>query len=344
MSEALELQRLLGHLRRAHRLAAVGSWEAEVGKDVRIRWSPEAAAIAGWPEGTQPTYEALVGMIHPDDRPLFLEMRASALAGERPYAIDMRIQRTDGELRRVHLAADVVRDRDGRPVRVVGAVQDRTEELDGLRRLRITEVARRDLLQRVLDAADIERARLARHLASGPIERLVDIERRFVEDIPDEPSQVWVDGLTSVRKAIESLARTLTDIQAEPSTVGLAQIVEELAADSAPDVEVHVDVAPDVALRPPVEATLLRVVQEALHNVRKHADAARAEVRWHLHDGWVHVAVTDDGRGFDVDTVRSLAGHLGLVSMRERLEALGGHVDIHSRPGRTTVEARMPLA
>ena len=145
-----------------------------------------------------------------------------------------------------------------------------------------------------------------------------------------------------MRRAIESLRQTLTDIEGEPSGLGLVQTLEELAAESAPEVQVVVDVDLDAALRAPVLATLLRVVQEALHNVRKHADATQAEVRWRQHDGWVHVTVIDDGKGFDVDAPHGLAGHLGIVAMRERLEALGGRVEIRSRPGRTTVEARLP--
>ena len=344
MAEPAELRRILAHLRSAHRLAAVGGWEGDYEGEVGLCWSEEVRAITGWAEAREPAYEEMVAMIHPDDRPLFLEMRANALAGERPYEIDLRMLRPDGALRRVHIAADVVRDDDGVAVGVAGAVQDRTEEIEGLRQLRITEVARRDLLQRLLDAADIERGRLARHLASGPIEQLVEIEERFQAEMPDEAHQVWVDGLASVRRAIESLQRTLTDIEGEPSAIGLVPMLEELAAESAPDVEVAVEVDLDVSLRPPVQATLLRVVQEALHNVRKHADAARAEVRWHLHDGWVHVTVVDDGKGFDVDAAHNVAGHLGIVAMGERLEALGGQVEIRSRPGRTTVEARMPLA
>lgn len=344
MAETRDLQRILDHLRSAYRLATVGSWEGDLQGELVLHWSDEVREISGWTEGRNPTYEDFVAMVHPDDRPLFFEMRASALAGERPYAIDLRFLRPDGAQRRVHIAADVVRDERGVPVRLVGAVQDRTEEIEGLRQLRITEVARQDLLQRVLDTADIERNRLARHLASGPIERLIEIEQRFVADMPAERQQVWVDGLAAVRRAIESLHRTLTDIEAEPSQVGLVQLLEELAAESAPEVAVDVDVALDVSLRPSVQATLLRVVQEALHNIRKHADAVRAEVRWHLHDGWVHVSITDDGKGFDVHATDSLAGHLGIVAMRERLEALGGQVEIRSRPGRTTVEARMPIA
>lgn len=343
VAERTELRRILDLLRSAHRLAAVGSWEAHLVGGLRLDWSDEARAIAGWTDRDGPAYEDFVTMVHPDDRPIFLELRHSALAGERPYAIDVRVVLPGDQLRRVRLEAEVVRDADGTPVRMVGAVQDRTGEIEALRRLRVTEVARRDLLQRLLDTADIERGRLARHLASGPIERLAEIEERLRAEMPTEPLQVWVDALASVRKAIEALDRTLTDIQAEPATGGLVQLMDELVAESAPGVHVHVDVAGDVVLRPSVQATLLRVVQEALHNVRKHAQASRAQVRWRLEDGWAHVVVTDDGRGFDVEAVQRLPGHLGIVAMGERVAGLGGRVDIRSRPGRTTVDARMPI-
>lgn len=344
MAESPELARVLGHLRSAHRLVGIGSWEADLGDDVRLHWSEELRDIAGWTEEQDPTYQDVVAMVHPDDRPLFLEMRASALAGERPYAIDLRLIRPDGEQRRVHIAAEIERDGHGRPARFVGAVQDRTEEIDSLRRLRVTEVSRRDLLERLLVTADIERSRLARHLASGPIDRLVEIERRLDQDRPDQPLPVWHDALASVRKAVESLHTTLTDIQAEPSSAELVDVLEELAADSVPGLEVSVEVSVDGTLGPPVRASLLRVVHEALHNVRKHAQATRVEVRCRRQDGWVHVAVSDDGRGFDVSHASRVAGHLGIVAMRERLEALGGRLEIRSAPGRTTVEAQLPTA
>jgi PAS domain S-box-containing protein len=342
--ESAELRRILVHLQSAHRLAGSGSWEAVVTDEIQLHWSPEARAIAGWSEGESPTFEGFVAMVHPDDRPLFLEMRSSALNGDRSYAMDLRVLRPDGEQRRVRIVAEILRDDDGGPVRLIGAVQDRTEELDGLRQLRMTEVARRDLLERLLVTADIERRRLARHLASGPIDRLADIERRLEAEMPEEPLQVWVDALASVRKAVESLDRALTHIQAEASADDLMQVLEELADEAVPGLPVSIDVALDVSLRPPVRATLLRVVQEALHNVRKHADASRADVGCHLRQGWVHVSVSDDGRGFDADAVQSRSGHLGIVAMQDRLATLGGQLEIRSRPGRTTVEARLPVA
>lgn len=346
MADASELRRLLIHLQSAHRLAGIGSWEADIGPGGRpqMYWSPEVHDIAGWVADQQPAFEDFVAMIHPDDRPLFLEGRSAAMAGERPYEMDLRVTRPDGRQRRIHLMAEVLRDGHGKPVRLVGAVQDQTEEIEGLLQLRMTEVARRDLLQRLLVTADIERGRLARHLASGPIDRLVEIEDRIAAEIPEDASERWTDALAAVRKAIDSLHRTLTEIQAEPSTGDLPKLLQDLADETLPGLEVTTDVALDVSLRPPVQATMLRVAHEALHNVRKHAAATRAEVRWHVDAGSVCVTVTDDGRGFEVDAVQHKAGHLGMVSMRERLVALGGELHVRSRPGRTVVEARVPVA
>lgn len=343
MAESPELRRILAHLQSAHRLAGIGSWEADLVGPTRLYWSPEVHEIAGRPRDDPPEYEDFVAMVHPDDRPLFLEARAAALAGERPYDIDLRVNVPDGGRRWVHIVAEVLRDGHGTPVRLIGAVQDRTEEIEGLRQLRMTEVVRRDLLQRLLVTADIERSRLAKHLASGPIDRLIEIEERLVTEMPEGASALWTEALVSVRKAIGSLHQTLSDIQSEPTSGDIAQNVEHLAAEAAPDVEVTADIDLGLSLRPSAQATMLRIVQEALHNVRKHAAAARAHVHCSVQDGFVHVTVTDDGRGFDVDAVESAPGHLGIVAMRDRLVQLGGTLDIRSRPGRTLVDARFPI-
>lgn len=343
MAESVELRRVLVHLQTAHRLAGIGSWTAELAGSHRLLWSPQVHEITGIPLDEQPSFGDFVAMIHPDDRPLYLDLRAAALRGDRPYDIDVRVILPDGDQRQVNIAAEVVRDEDGNPVRLVGAVQDRTAELDALRRLRLTEVSRRDLLQRLLDTADTERSRLARHLESGPIDRLVEIERRLAAEVPEGASQLWTDALLAVRKAIESLGQMLSHIQADPASTDLDHTIAQLVAESAPDVEVTVDLDLDGPLRPTVQAVLLRLVQEALHNVRKHAAADRATVSCSLRGDCVHVAVTDDGRGFDVDAVTSERGHLGIVAMRDRLASVGGELDIRSRPGHTAVEARIPL-
>jgi two-component system nitrate/nitrite sensor histidine kinase NarX len=97
------------------------------------------------------------------------------------------------------------------------------------------------------------------------------------------------------------------------------------------------------ALSPKAEVQLLRVVQEALTNARKHASASEVRVVLAERDGIPTLSVTDDGTGFDPATVGpSLNGGFGLRSMRERVELLGGTLDVLTSPGRgTRIVARL---
>ena len=86
-----------------------------------------------------------------------------------------------------------------------------------------------------------------------------------------------------------------------------------------------------------VEVQLLRIIQEALSNVRKHARAHRAEVRFSVSGTLVQIAIVDDGQGFDPVALAARQGDgFGLQSMRERAEALGGRLEVISRPGQGT--------
>ena len=91
----------------------------------------------------------------------------------------------------------------------------------------------------------------------------------------------------------------------------------------------------DERLPAPLETALFRVVQEALANVAKHAQARRVEVVMTRDRREVTLRITDDGRGFDPETPRP-GTHLGLWSMRERVEQLGGRFEVESAPGRGT--------
>jgi signal transduction histidine kinase len=103
------------------------------------------------------------------------------------------------------------------------------------------------------------------------------------------------------------------------------------------------DAAEDGRPAPGVESALFRVVQEALHNVVRHAGATSASVTIESDADAVSVVVEDDGIGFDPGSRAIASRRLGLVSMRERVAALGGEVDIVSSPGEgTTVRARVP--
>jgi signal transduction histidine kinase len=93
--------------------------------------------------------------------------------------------------------------------------------------------------------------------------------------------------------------------------------------------------------------TLMRIIQEALYNIGKHSRAASARVDLRVVDGEVHLAIEDDGIGFDAKKLfRANAnfGHLGLVFMKERVRLLNGSLDVRSVKGRgTRIAVRVPL-
>jgi len=102
----------------------------------------------------------------------------------------------------------------------------------------------------------------------------------------------------------------------------------------------------DGALDPLVELQLLRIIQEALTNARKHAHASSVGIAFVVQDGQAQVTLQDDGRGFDPhEALGDSAGRIGLRVMRERAEEVGGNLDLHSQPGQgTRVVVTVPLA
>jgi signal transduction histidine kinase len=108
-----------------------------------------------------------------------------------------------------------------------------------------------------------------------------------------------------------------------------------------PQIQVHTEIFPDgLKLKENLRLIIFRIYQNAISNVARHADANQLWVRFDLTDNQVTLEVEDNGKGFImprrwVELVRQ--GHLGLVGMRERVEAIGGKLTITSEPGQGTL-------
>jgi signal transduction histidine kinase len=120
---------------------------------------------------------------------------------------------------------------------------------------------------------------------------------------------------------------------------GLAAALEAQARRSSLVVEVHPDGVG--RYRQDVESAVYFCCLEALNNVAKYADASRVEIRLTSTDGELHFEVSDDGRGFD----RAVTTYgTGIQGMADRLDAIGGSIDVHSAPGEgTRVIGRLPI-
>jgi nitrate/nitrite-specific signal transduction histidine kinase len=193
-----------------------------------------------------------------------------------------------------------------------------------------------------------ERDRIARELHDSLAQvlghihlRLRDIETRLDGAAPiigaelADLAGVADEAYRDVREAILGLRETIS------SEGGLEGALREYIAKYARQTGIKASLVCDetarAALPPRAEVQLLRVVQEALTNVRKHAGATRVVVRMRCPGGMPIVEVEDDGSGFDPSRLAtSFSGGFGLTSMRERVEQVGGTLELHTAPGEGT--------
>jgi signal transduction histidine kinase len=209
----------------------------------------------------------------------------------------------------------------------------------------------RDLGARLLGAQEAERSRIARELHDDIGQQLavLSVTLGLVRRAARGESGNVDDLLFSTFERINEMARHLHDIEhrLHPASLRLIGLVPALAglsrelSSSGMDVTVTCDQVPDHV---PHDLTLCmyRVAQEAAHNAARHGRCRRLTVHLDGSDQRLMLTVADDGIGFDVE--RQMGRGLGLISMRERLEALGGTLRIDSVPGSgCRVEATAPF-
>jgi signal transduction histidine kinase len=253
----------------------------------------------------------------------------------------------------------------GRPLGVVaafdrigGAFSDDDEQLltsfaaSAATAVATAQTVQSDRLRHSLEAAESERKHWARELhdetlqSLGGLKMLASTARRNPD--PERVGQALEQLVDGLDVEIENLHSIISSLRpAALDDLGLRPAIEALAEHHRValglDVYTHLRL-PDPAkherrLAPELEVTLYRLVQEALTNIVKHADASRVDVTVNVHHGRVNLRVADDGSGFDTGQV---SNGFGLTGMRERVLLAGGELELISSPGGTTVAAALP--
>jgi signal transduction histidine kinase len=198
--------------------------------------------------------------------------------------------------------------------------------------------------RRIVTASDEARRRIERDLHDGTQQRLASLALsvRTAEanlpperqDLRDELSRIAL-GLAGAIEDLQEISRGIHP--AILSKGGLGPAIRALASHSP--IAVDLDVRTEARLAEPVEVAAYFVVSEALANTAKHSHATRIGVALHERDGTLRLSIRDDGAG-GADPGRGT----GLVGLADRVEALGGSLTVHSRPGEgTEIRAELPI-
>jgi signal transduction histidine kinase len=190
---------------------------------------------------------------------------------------------------------------------------------------------------RIVAAADDARRRIERDLHDGTQQRLVALgltlrlaQSTVPAELPELQTQIGrvTDELTAATEELRELARGIHP--AILSEGGLGPALRTLARRAA--IPVELDIRTDTRPADPIEVAAYYLVSEALTNTTKHARASYAHVAVEERDGLLHLSIRDDGAG-GADP----AGGSGLVGLRDRVQALGGAIEVTSRPGAGTL-------
>jgi signal transduction histidine kinase len=211
---------------------------------------------------------------------------------------------------------------------------------------------RQHLLDRLVQAQEDERARIAADVHDDSVQALAAVElrlgllRRQLADGPPEQLETAETLAATVSEAIGRLRALLFDLESPAVETDLASALE-VAAENTFEDHLRWRVTGDTLLDlpPGQRVTAYRIAREAMANVVRHAEAHAVEIRLGHSDGGVEVVVEDDGRGFDPATVEPRPGHLGIPAMADRATIAGGRLDVERRDeGGMRVRLWLPTA
>ncbi len=312
--------------------------------------SPSAEKIIGYNPGEHYAQPDLAEkIVHPEDRHLLEALFRGAPV---PEPLVMRWYHKDGSLLWMEQRNVCIRDEQGNLEAVEGIARDITERVLNEQQLKIHHAQVEALSNRILNAMEEERSRLARELHDelGQALTAVKLDLQLLgdqlssfQDLKQKLSQTieLVDyTINLVRRQSVSLRPPALD------DMGLLPAIEEMVRGfmNRTGIKTHIESNGFFRRLPrPIETALYRCVQESLTNVARHARAKNVSIRIKQENGYILVRVTDDGVGFVPEKQEISADSIGLTGMQERVKLLSGQFSIDSSIGQgTSIIIRVP--
>jgi two-component system sensor histidine kinase UhpB len=277
--------------------------------------------------------------LHPDDKERVIgKLNGKLKDGGTIWHDEYRFRCKNGEYKTVFDRGMIIRDDEGKPERLMGAMQDVTEHRLLQQQLIDQKVKHtHEMTQSIINAHEAERKKLAEELHDN-VNQLLGVVKLYVEHAKVDPPgrneilQKSSEYLDLVIKEIRQLSKSLT-----PPTLSLNGLVASISdmissIEQARNITIDLD-APEFdesLLSPSKQLMTYRIIQEQLNNVLKHSEANHVNIQLIQANGVVKLVINDNGIGFDSQQVKQ---GLGLNNIRNRLEVVHGNMLIESQPG-----------
>ncbi|MCP3031440.1 histidine kinase [Halobacillus sp. A1] len=262
---------------------------------------------------------------------------------DRRHEIELRLRNIDETIERA----------EGLAGKISVVLNYLTEDLKDVTETLKTAKEKQQFGLQIIEAQEEERRRLSREIHDGPAQALANVmlrsdlvERTFNARGIDEALEEMRNVRKLVRSALYDVRRIIYDLRPMAlDDLGLVPTLKKYLAtveDYNQTTIEFVSMGSSRRIDSKYEVAIFRLIQEAVQNALKHAEARTIEVKFELKASSTTIVIKDDGKGFDPSVKKEKS--FGLVGMRERVEMVNGDLDIHSVPGEgTIVTIKMPL-
>lgn len=228
-------------------------------------------------------------------------------------------------------------------------------DLDNVTRILESAKNRQLLGLKIILAQEEERKRIAREIHDGPAQTLANLvlrteiaERMAAKQDYDLIQMELADLKGQVRSGLEEIRKVIFNLRPMAlDDLGLIPTLRKLAQDFEDKTKIHTlfeVTGKEIRLSSSMEAAIYRLLQEALSNVHKHAEASRVSIVLSYMNDKLQISVNDNGKGFKRKPDNDDQAHYGIIGMYERVDLLEGTIDIQSEPGKGTgIKIQIPL-
>lgn len=279
--------------------------------------------------------------VHPDDSKKIEKIISKILEGigENIFEVEYRFKRDDGTYAYVYDRGMIIRNSEGKPVRLLGAAQNITERKHLEEELLQTELEKQKAInQATIDSQEQERSEIGKELHDN-VNQILTTTKLYLDlaltntELKDDLIAKSNKNIISVINEIRQLSRSLMDPTL--GDLGLLDSINDLIENINLTRKLHVSLAAEekveTLLSKNYKLTVFRIIQEALNNAIKHAKATGVEIFFNIDAGNIKLVIKDDGIGFDATSVKLGAG---LQNIQNRVYLVNGTYSIQTSPGK----------